>query len=129
MGKGLHDILVKAASIWRSAAVCSLLGLSACAAGGVAAGGFASKAALTYVAASGASLIHTDRTLSDHAMSRYREQDCALLHLDAGESYCQEIAEASPPPQIHCYRSIAAVTCYSEANPSETASRHMPVTR
>ena len=126
----LHAILVKAASIWRFAAVCGLLGLTACAAGGIEVGSFAAKAINTYVVASGASLIHTDRTLGDQAISRYREQDCALLHLEAGETYCQDIPEASPPnPQPHCYRSIAAITCYSDANPYETASRLMPVTR
>ncbi len=130
MGQGLHHILVKAASIWRFAAVCGLLGLAACAAGGIEVGSFAAKAINSYVVASSASLIHTDRTLGDHAMSRFREQDCALLHLEAGESYCQEIPEESPPPpETHCYRSIAAVTCYSDVNPYETASRHMPVAR
>ena len=125
MCEAVEKVTVSAASIWRSVAILSLLGLSACAAGG-----FATKATLALVSASGASLMHTDRTLSDHAISRYTKQDCALLHVEAGEAYCQDDPRATPgPAAAHCYRSLAAVTCYVEANPEETISRQMPALR
>ncbi len=124
MGQAVEKVTIRTASIWRCAAIFGLLGLSGCAAGGLAA-----TATVALVSASTASLIHTDRTLSDHAVSRYRKQDCAILHLEAGEAYCQDEPEAAPEPVAHCYRSLAAVTCYAEANAAETPSRQMPAPR
>lgn len=124
MGQAVEKVTIRTASIWRCAAIFGLLGLSGCAASA-----FATKASLAFVSVSGASLMHTDRTLSDHAVSLYRKQDCALLHFEAGEAYCQDEPEAAPEPVTHCYRSLAAVTCYAEANPAETASRQMPAPR
>ena len=121
MGQAAKKVTIRVASIWRCAAIFGLLGLSACAAGA-----FATKATVAFVAVSGASLMHTDRTLSDRAVSRYRKQDCALLNFEAGEAYCQDEPEATPELVSYCYRSLAAVTCYEEANAEETASRRMP---
>ena len=109
--------------IQRIGGVICLLALTGCTAAGVAA---------TFAAATGASLMHTDRTLTDHAVSRYTEKDCALLHLGAGQNYCletEEAAETAIDPQTHCYRSIAEISCYTVANPNETASRRMPAVR
>ncbi len=98
--------------------------LSACAPTGMAA-----KALVVFTTASTASLMHTDKTLGDHAFSHYRQQDCALLHLEAGEPYCQDEAWQPMETAKHCYRSIAEVTCFVGPNPTETASRLMPVDR
>ena len=102
-----------------------LLALSACAPAGL-----ASKALLVFTAASTASLIHTDKTIGDHAVTHYKKQDCALLHLEAGEPYCQDtFPPADEALAYHCYRSIAEITCYAEPNPTETASRLVPASR
>lgn len=86
-------------------------------------------ASLALGGASAVSFVQSGRTLTDHAMSFATDQDCSLRHSLAGKAWCQPVLSAAPDSQgeqsnIHCYRSIAAVTCYRHENPHDTASQH-----
>jgi hypothetical protein len=102
-----------------------------CGAGIVAgAGGCADPASLALSGASAISFAETGRTLTDHAMSAATDQDCSLLNSLSGEAWCQPVEKAQPHASwngsVHCYRSIAEVTCYRQENPWDTASRRTP---
>ena len=88
------------------------------------------------LALSGVSVVtftQTGKTLTDHAMSLATDQDCSLKHSLTGTPWCQPVAH-TPAPEIqahgklHCYRSLAATTCYRQQNPHDTASRRSPST-
>lgn len=59
----------------------------------------------------------TGKTLTDHAVSMYTDKDCSTVRTEQGRTYCRE-DEPNPAPTVHCYRTIADVTCY--AVPEET---------
>ena len=94
----------------------TLLGLSAC-------GG---EPALMMMGGSLASLSYTKKTLIDHAVSRYTEQNCSILHTARNEKYCQapELTErekvAYMAATMYCYRTLGGVNCYDR--PDYTAS-------
>jgi hypothetical protein len=76
--------------------------------------------------ASLASLIHTDKTLMDHAASYATDEDCSILHSAHNEAYCQAYASEGPDPLLamtathYCYRTLGGVSCYDR--PDYTAS-------
>lgn len=75
--------------------------------------------------ASVVSVVQTGKTISDHAMSAATGMDCSIRNTISGASWCSPAVNdaADPAAGLACYRSIAAVTCYSSNNPHETASR------
>lgn len=80
------------------------------------------------VALSGASVVsvvQTGKTISDHAMSAATGMDCSIRNSISGDSWCQPPLNDTldPAASLACYRSIANVTCYTQDNPHETASR------
>lgn len=84
-----------------------LVALSACELGGA------------FVAANVVSIVHTDKTLVDHALSRSKEQDCSLLHAADNEPYCQPAEPVGPREEVaamafthYCYRTLGGVSCY-----------------
>ena len=98
----------------------SLIGLSGCDAGTTA----------VLAGAGLATFVHTDKTVTDHAVSWATEEDCALLHAANAEPYCQ----ARPEPRArmtettaasHCYRTLGTVTCYDR--PDRAASHEVRV--
>jgi hypothetical protein len=68
--------------------------------------------------ASAAAVPVIGRTLPDAAVSVLSGQDCSLVRLDAGKSYC---APQEPPPAapVVCTRSLGTVDCWS--NPQALA--------
>jgi len=76
--------------------------------------------------ASLASLIHTDKTLMDHAASYATDEDCSILHAAHNEAYCQAYASEGPDALLamtathYCYRTLGGVSCYDR--PDYTAS-------
>jgi len=76
-------------------------------------------------AGSAFSLYETDRTLYDHAISWATDKDCSLRHDLAGKPYCQEILADEARPNVACYASIGAMTCYPTENPYETESQRV----
>lgn len=73
------------------------------------------------------SLIHTDKTLTDHAISFAMKEDCSVLHTSNNEPYCQdeEIPDvraqiAAQGTRLYCYQTLGEVSCYDR--PDYTAS-------
>ncbi|MEG3618894.1 hypothetical protein V5T82_10550 [Magnetovibrio sp. PR-2] len=83
--------------------------------------GYASRDAInhigTYNVLATAVTVGTDKTVLDHIVSYSSGKDCSTVRSEQGRTYCRE-DEPNPTPQVHCYRSLADVTCY--AAPSET---------
>lgn len=90
------------------------------------------------------SYVHTDKTLTDHAISLVTDENCSIRHSANNEPYCQPLPEngdlatagdANPdaPPTdwdpgqlangapIFCYRTLGGVSCYEEPDPSASA--------
>jgi hypothetical protein len=63
-----------------------------------------------------ASVVSTDKTLTDHAVSYLSGKDCYTVRKETGRSYCKE-DERNPTPTVHCYRNLGGVSCYDEQNP------------
>jgi hypothetical protein len=94
----------------------SLLGLSAC-------GG---EVGLMVMGASMATLIHTDKTVVDHAVGFSTDRDCSVLYLARDEDYCKPLEPVEPSQvaymsaALYCYRTLGGVSCYDR--PDYTAS-------
>ncbi len=94
----------------------SLLGLSAC-------GG---DVGLAMLAASTATLIHTDKTVMDHAVGLSIDRDCSILYLAQDQDYCKPQVPIEPgqvaymSQALYCYRTLGGVSCYDR--PDYTAS-------
>lgn len=82
-------------------AMASLLLLGACA---------------VYGLAEGVSVINTEKSIGDHAVSLYSGKDCSTIRLERGESYCAE-DEIVPKLMVYCYRTLGRVTCYDRPDP------------
>ncbi len=87
--------------------------------------------AVSFVGANMATLIHTDKTIPDIALSSQRGKDCSLLHASRNEPYCQS---APPDPtdtlaeladNRYCYRTLGRIDCYDR--PDFLASGHTRV--
>ncbi len=93
-----------------------LLGLSAC-------GG---EIGLVMAGASVATLIHTDKTVVDHAVGFSTDRDCSVLYLARDENYCKPPVPIEPgqvaymSSALYCYRTLGGVSCYDR--PDYTAS-------
>jgi len=71
-----------------------------------------------------ATLIVTDKLMVDHVVSFVRQEDCSAVRASQGESYCRPFRLAyTPPPEPFCYRTLAAVSCYTQPNPYGTDHR------
>ncbi len=64
----------------------------------------------------GASVIATDKTLADHAISFYSGKHCSSVRLERGLTYCVE-DEKHLTPLVHCYSTLGEVTCYDRPSP------------
>ena len=93
-----------------------LLGLNAC-------GG---EVGLAMMGASLATLIHTDKTVVDHAVGYSTDRDCSVLYLARDEDYCKPLEPIEPSQvaymsaALYCYRTLGGVSCYDR--PDYTAS-------
>ena len=79
-----------------------------------AAGAGCVETAATVVGVGMAAVPLVGRTLGDVAVSAISGQDCSLVRLDAGKSYCAP-QEAVPARPVVCTRSLGTVDCW--ANP------------
>jgi hypothetical protein len=59
------------------------------------------------------------RSLPDMLVSAARNQDCSIVRIEQGKSYCREAEPPPEPPQV-CTRTLATVDCW--ANPDMLAS-------
>ncbi|WP_033067617.1 hypothetical protein [Thalassospira australica] len=67
------------------------------------------------------SIINSDKTLIDHAVSLSTGQDCSTIRKIDGKSYCKK--DPVPETPLYCYRSLAAVSCYRTPDPYNTGSQ------
>ena len=76
------------------------------------------------------SYVHTDKTLTDHAVSSVTEENCSVRHVANNEPYCQnpngaaseaELEAEAMLAQAYCYRTLGAISCYREPDPSASA--------
>lgn len=75
------------------------------------------------------SIVNTDKTIVDHIVSSATGQDCSTVEYSKGNPYCKQPPKPEPP--LYCYRSLAAVSCYSTPDPYNTGARPLdwPPTR
>lgn len=94
----------------------SLIGLSACDSG----------AGLALAGAGLATVVHTQKTPADHALSWAMDENCSILHSANNEPYCQPLPPdprerlADMSASLFCYRTLGNVTCYKR--PDQSAS-------
>ena len=69
------------------------------------------------------SVIQSEETLSDKALSWATDQRCSIFQAARGEPYCQPVAPALP--EQYCYRNLGGVTCYTR--PDAHASSEVAV--
>jgi hypothetical protein len=65
--------------------------------------------------ASVVSVLQSEKTLGDKALSWALDEDCSVFHVARGQSYCQSRAPA--PVEKYCYRNLGGTTCYSRPEP------------
>lgn len=58
----------------------------------------------------------TDKTIEDHVVSVISGKNCSTVRTNQGRTYCVE-DELNPEPKVHCYRTLASVTCYDKPDP------------
>lgn len=75
-----------------------------------------------------ASLINTEKMVSDHVFSFATGKDCSTLKAREGRTYCAEYDRPQPyhPQEVYCYRSLGQVNCFDrplvEANDKAVGS-------
>ena len=81
----------------------------------------ASQVAL--VGVSVASLVHTDKTITDHVVSSIEDKDCSVLHVVDKEPYCQDklgfeenldANDRAEQARSYCYRTLGSISCYRQ---------------
>jgi len=63
-----------------------------------------------------ATVMVTEKTSFDHAVSALSGKDCSVVRKEAGRTYCVE-DERHPTPAAFCYRTLGDVTCYDRPDP------------
>ncbi len=77
-----------------------------------------------FLAASGASLMGSDKTIVDHAVSYGSGKDCSILRTERGLTYCVEDMPVVRQ-NIYCYRDLGGVTCYEKPSPNHTTQQRV----
>lgn len=94
---------------WGALGTLLALGLGGCAEIGVPA---------TMASVQLASLINTDKSVTDHLVSYVTGQNCSSVNLGESGTYCLDPLAALPlEAPRYCYRSLGEVTCYDRPNP------------
>ncbi|MEK9671028.1 MAG: hypothetical protein VW268_00805 [Rhodospirillaceae bacterium] len=65
------------------------------------------------IAADGVTVMATQKTLLDHAVSVGSGKNCSTIRRERGLSYCVE-DEKKPKMNVYCYRTLGEVTCYDK---------------
>ncbi len=53
------------------------------------------------------------RSPADAVYSYWTGEDCSIVRLDAGKTYCRAV-EPAPEPPVYCTRSLARVDCWQD---------------
>ncbi len=86
-------------------------------------GGCGVETGVAIAGASLASYVHTDKFPTDHVASAASGEDCGMINVVEGESYCKEVVdpemeqlkEANAQP--YCYYTLGEITCYDTPDP------------
>ena len=70
-------------------------------------------------------LVATDKSVTDHAVSHSLDEDCSIIRWSQGGNYCQANETPPTPQQLYCYRSLGENVCYDK--PDEDASEQTRV--
>lgn len=100
----------------RASCLLSLLALTGC--------HLASAAVPPLLGVEVASIMLFQRGLVDIAVSTVSGQDCSLVRLDRGLSYCRP-PDSPPPPVLFCTRSLGVPDCW--ANPEALTGGTTPI--
>ncbi|WP_421709242.1 hypothetical protein [Algihabitans sp.] len=73
--------------------------------------------------ASVVTLVATDKTMTDHALSAALDRDCSFVRSSRGESFC--VQEPYVMQTEHCYRTLGNVTCYSRPDPQASDAQRV----
>lgn len=76
-----------------------------------------------YAAVEGITVMSTDKTMADHAISLASGKNCSVIRKEAGQTYCEEDENPNPVSTLYCYRTLGKITCYKEANPHNGRQR------
>ncbi|MBT4889094.1 MAG: hypothetical protein HON65_06035 [Rhodospirillales bacterium] len=66
----------------------------------------------------GTSAAVSGKTVSDHIISFSSGKDCSTLRIENNQSYCVEDEVQQIQQTLYCYKTLAAVSCYTEPDPS-----------
>lgn len=78
----------------------------------------------TFTVFEGVSLIGTDKTLVDHAISIGSGKDCSTVRREKGLTYCEEDTPVAQQ-NLYCYRDLGGVTCYDKPAPNRTTQQRV----
>ncbi len=78
---------------------------------------------LLFTGASVVTLVATDKTMTDHALSAALDRDCSFVRSSRGESFC--VGEPYVMQTEHCYRTLGNVTCYSRPDPQASDTQRV----
>lgn len=76
-------------------------------------GGMALAGCEAILGAEGASVVATQKTISDHVVSLASGKDCSSIRRDRGLAYCKE-DEIRPQMNVFCYQTLGQITCYDK---------------
>ena len=75
------------------------------------------------------SYVGTGKGLSDHVISFVAGRDCSMRGLIYDGQFCRDPEEVPPEAQaaepVYCYRTLAAVECYTQPDPFSPPSRRL----
>ena len=64
-----------------------------------------------------ASYVNTEKFALDHVLSIVSGKECSAGNVPDGESYCLDDPVQAAAPVHYCYRTLGAITCYTEPDP------------
>jgi len=66
------------------------------------------------------SIMGTDKSIVDHAVSLSSGKNCSSLRLEQGRYYCEEDTPEIRT-QVYCYSTLGRPTCYDRPDPTRPA--------
>jgi hypothetical protein len=72
--------------------------------------------------------VTSGRSISGWALSLANDADCEPTRVFDREPVCRPKPEPASTPEPVCYRTLAAVTCYTTPHPRMTMGQRLPMT-
>ena len=70
------------------------------------------------------SIMGTDKSIVDHAVSLSSGKNCSSLRLEQGRYYCEEDT-TEIRTQVYCYNTLGRPTCYDRPDPTRPVSEKL----